>query len=376
MATDTNLQSLIINKMTKAQYQTITPDATQLYFITDDTGLTSSDIAAVLGFTPIEYKAGTNVTITNGTISAAGTTYTAGSNISITSGTISATTTSTVAANSTVPLTSGGAYSSLVSGVVVDSTANKIKVTKAGTTTTITINDVGHATAADSATSATTATKLGSSNVGNTITPIYLSAGTPTALSYTIAKSVPSDAVFTDTTYTFSTGLTEASGTVVVTDYDKLLQNTGSGTNALGIMGTATGNRGVGIGQAAEGTGAYSSGLGTAAKATADYAIQIGYGTNSTASTFSVGFNASSSSNRKNWELLDGTTGLIPDARLSTGIQRTLTAGSGITITNGTISATGTFPSQTGNAGKFLTTDGTVASWGTSDAFVIVDYTA
>jgi len=55
------------------------------------------------------------------------------------------------------------------------------------------------------ATTATTATKLGTSTVGNTITPIYLNGGTPAALGYTIAKSVPSDAKFTDTVYTHPT---------------------------------------------------------------------------------------------------------------------------------------------------------------------------
>lgn len=49
---------------------------------------------------------------------------------------------------------------------------------------------------------ADTATKLGTSNVGDTTTPIYLSAGVPKALSYTIAKSVPSNAEFTDTKVT------------------------------------------------------------------------------------------------------------------------------------------------------------------------------
>ena len=49
---------------------------------------------------------------------------------------------------------------------------------------------------------ADTATKLGTSNVGSTTTPIYLSAGVPKALSYTIAKSVPSNAEFTDTKVT------------------------------------------------------------------------------------------------------------------------------------------------------------------------------
>ena len=37
MTQDTNVQNLIINKLTKVQYESIeTPDPTQLYFITDD----------------------------------------------------------------------------------------------------------------------------------------------------------------------------------------------------------------------------------------------------------------------------------------------------------------------------------------------------
>ena len=121
-----------------------------------------------------------------------------------------------------------------------------------------------------------------------------------------------------------------------MSDLSGFLTNNGTGTNSLALMGTATGNRGVGLGQAAEGGGSYATGLGTGAKATGDYAIQIGYGTNSTASTLSVGFNASSSANRKNWQLLDGATGLIPDARLSTNIAKTSDIkNSTITITQG-----------------------------------------
>lgn len=52
------------------------------------------------------------------------------------------------------------------------------------------------------ATTATTATKLGTSNVGDNMTPMYLAAGVPTAMPYTIQKSVPANAVFTDTVYT------------------------------------------------------------------------------------------------------------------------------------------------------------------------------
>lgn len=52
---------------------------------------------------------------------------------------------------------------------------------------------------------------------------------------------------------------------------------------------------------------------------------------------------------------------------LQNGKQDKLTAGDGITIDGTTISATGgggaSLPDQTGNAGKFLTTDGTTVSW-------------
>ena len=60
---------------------------------------------------------------------------------------------------------------------------------------------VKYATSAGSATSATTATAL-SSSAGSATQPIYFSNGKPVACSYTLAKSVPANAVFTDTTYT------------------------------------------------------------------------------------------------------------------------------------------------------------------------------
>ena len=56
------------------------------------------------------------------------------------------------------------------------------------------------------ATTATTASKLGTTTVGSATQPIYLNGGTPTACTYTLGKSVPSDAVFTDTTYSVATG--------------------------------------------------------------------------------------------------------------------------------------------------------------------------
>lgn len=64
--------------------------------------------------------------------------------------------------------------------------------------------------------SVTTATKL-SSSAGSATQPIYFSSGKPAACSYTLGKSVPSNAVFTDTTYSDMKGAT----------------NTGVGTHGL-----------------------------------------------------------------------------------------------------------------------------------------------
>ena len=58
---------------------------------------------------------------------------------------------------------------------------------------------VSNATNAVNATNATTASKIGTSTVGGTTQPVYINNGVPTQLSYTIGKSVPSDAKFTDT---------------------------------------------------------------------------------------------------------------------------------------------------------------------------------
>lgn len=59
-----------------------------------------------------------------------------------------------------------------------------------------------HGNLEGNASSATTATQLGTSTVGNNMTPIYLADGVPTVMPYSIQTSVPADAKFTDTVYT------------------------------------------------------------------------------------------------------------------------------------------------------------------------------
>ena len=80
-------------------------------------------------------------------------------------------------------------------------------------------NSAGTATNATNATNATTATKL-SSSAGSNTQPVYFSGGKPVVIGYTIAKSVPSDAKFTDTTYGVAT--TSSNGLMSSTDKTKL----------------------------------------------------------------------------------------------------------------------------------------------------------
>ncbi len=95
------------------------------------------------------------------------------------------------------------------------------------------------------------------------------------------------------------------------------IQNVATGTGSLTILGTAAiGNNSVNIGKGSKALATGVLALGYDAIASANYAIQLGRGTNSTAYTFSVGFAT------VNYQLLDGSTGLIPDARLSSNILR------------------------------------------------------
>lgn len=95
------------------------------------------------------------------------------------------------------------------------------------------------------------------------------------------------------------------------------------------------------------------------------YAIQLGNGTNNTSGTMAVALSADGSS-WTNYELLS-SNGTIPEARLAdtTNAQQgdVLTLDSNLNAV-WQAGGSGGLPSQTGNSGKFLTTDGTNASWG------------
>lgn len=106
------------------------------------------------------------------------------------------------------------------------------------------------------ATTATTATKLGSSTVGGATQPVYINSGTATACTYTLGKSVPSNAIFTDqnvtntlatTTKAYVTGTTSATtstGTQVF-DTGVYLDTTAGQLTATTFNGTTFSGSGV-----------------------------------------------------------------------------------------------------------------------------------
>ena len=77
-----------------------------------------------------------------------------------------------------------------------------------------------YAGAASSGGSATSAVKLDTSTAGSATQPVHFSGGKPVACTYTLEKSVPSNAVFTDTTYGDAT--TSARGLMTAADKTKL----------------------------------------------------------------------------------------------------------------------------------------------------------
>lgn len=142
------------------------------------------------------------------------------------------------------------------------------------------------------------------------------------------------DALAQGTTYTQGTGIS-ISGNVISVASTVLMNDALAGSGAITIGGTPSSSSGainiggsskasdigaVALGVASEASGESSIALGYSAKATGDFSIQLGYGTNSTDKTLSVGFYDTTP---VNYQLLDGTTGLIPDARISSNIART-----------------------------------------------------
>lgn len=155
------------------------------------------------------------------------------------------------------------------------------------------------------------------------------------------------------TTYTFSTGLTNNNNTISVTDYNRLIKNNADGINKICIGTNAMINSSYGyqvaIGSYTETHGQYCTALGDSAKTSIQVknAIQIGQGTNNTSDTFQAW----------SYKLLDKTTGLIPDERLSNNIAKT----SDIPTTVAQLSDSSNYALKT-DINKVYKASGTVAS--------------
>ena len=65
--TDTTLTNAIINDMTKAQWDTITPNTNEFYLVSDDT-ITSTDVTNALGYTPYDSNNPSGYTSNVGTV--------------------------------------------------------------------------------------------------------------------------------------------------------------------------------------------------------------------------------------------------------------------------------------------------------------------
>lgn len=90
----------------------------------------------------------------------------------------------------------------------VSDSANAVawdKVTGKPSTYTPASHTHNYAGSASAGGSATSAVKLDTATAGSATQPVYFSGGKPVATTYTLGKSVPADAVFTDTVYSHPT---------------------------------------------------------------------------------------------------------------------------------------------------------------------------
>ena len=116
-------------------------------------------------------------------------------------------------------------------GLAIGGTSGNLlwKGAKVATTNDIPTKYAGSSSAGGSATSAV---KLDTATAGSATQPVYFSGGKPVATTYTLGASVPSGAVFTDTTYSAATQ--SAQGLMSATDKKKL-DGIASGANAYSL---------------------------------------------------------------------------------------------------------------------------------------------
>lgn len=197
-------------------------------------GITGTDVTTALGFTPYNSTNPNGYTSNKGTVT----------KVNNTSPDASGNVTISIPSEVTESTVSGWGFTKNTGTVTKVNNVSPVNgnvtiaIPTVPTNVSAFTNDAGYLVSSDiagkqNADTAVTHTK--NTAVGNTITPVYInSTGVATALTYTIAKSVPSDAEFTDTTYTAGTDLS-LSGTQ--------FNHAASGVTA-GTAGTSTATSG------------------------------------------------------------------------------------------------------------------------------------
>jgi len=211
-----------------------------------------------------------------------------------------------------------------------------------------------------------------STSVGSSTQGVYTDIdGVIRAMTYQLNKTVPADAVFTDTIYTLPEATTSELGGVIV---GAGLSVTANGTlSADSQLPTLTGNSGKYL--TTNGTNVSWASISeyslTKASTTELGGIKVG----DRLSIDSNGFLSADeqlptiTGNSGKFLTTDGTSvswGDTPEYTLPTASSSTLggiKVGSGLSISSGVLSADNQLPTQTNNSGKYLTTNGTSASW-------------
>ena len=170
----------------------------------------------------------------------------------------------------------------------------------------------------------------GGGTVDQTYDPTSTNAQSGTAVAEAVAPALKNTATGTNS---FSIGPTTGStGSKCISIGKEATTSTYNSAVAIGNSATAQNSAAIAVGSQAKAWGVNSVAVGSytfaysiqaiaigggnnPASVNANYAIQIGEGSNSTANSFQV----------YSYQMLDGTTGLIPAARIGTGYDATKT---------------------------------------------------
>lgn len=174
----------------------------------------------------------------------------------------------------------------------------------------------------------------------STANQVYGTDNSGNQTTYTITQYLKNTATATDAISVYGTAnttwtnginigvgsrITSTNGIAIGVDASADVNAVGLGRDAdAGVRGTAIGAYAKTSADTGIAIGCWNSAMHNAVSS-AKGAYQFGVGTNSTARTLNVGWydDSVSPSTFRNYQVLDGNTGLIPDARISTNITRT-----------------------------------------------------